>query len=182
MYIGDISAEYNGIVLFSPDGLVQHYGHIEEGDNLFKRFTTTEEGDDVLRLGIVVPILAIDSDIYEIVVRLVDEPNPFANNGCELVAENGVFALKVISRLVLADLAVLAEWHAEEGWQYIPEVVAGNYSVTVRGWRKVDEHLHFEIAGYEFELRLVPDLPAVTADTGRRMQLLRQPAGDGERD
>jgi hypothetical protein len=64
------------IVLFDPDALTQFYGRIRTGTNLFKRFTRTIDGDEILERGIVVPTLAIDDAGYTIIIRDVAEPSP----------------------------------------------------------------------------------------------------------
>ncbi|WP_147451240.1 hypothetical protein [Corallococcus llansteffanensis] len=170
MFVTNVSADYNGIVLFEPTLLTKRYSPLLDGTNLFKKFTTTDEGDEILREGLIVPVLAIDSAGYSIVVRDTDEPTGFA--GCELVVENAEYALNVESRLVIADLAVLVEWASDEGWQDVDGVSPGLYSVSVRGWRRKEKAEIVE-AGYEFVLRRQAALPEVTADTGKIMQIFR---------
>jgi hypothetical protein len=71
MWRGKVITDFNGIVLFEPTLLKERYGGaIEVGRDLFTEYITTDEGDDVVTAGIVVPILAIDGAGYDIVVRL----------------------------------------------------------------------------------------------------------------
>ena len=170
MYVGSISVDFNGIVLFDPDGLNRLFGPIAEGTDLFTRFITTEEGDEVLKRGLIVPVLAIDDGEYEVVVRLPNEESPVRGS---ILVENGIFPFRVDRRAVLADLAVLKEWIPEMGWTNVP-VPKGSYAVTIRGYTQLDP-LKGEIAnaGYEFVLAPVMQLPVVSGETGKNMRVLR---------
>jgi hypothetical protein len=167
MWRGTQGTDYNGIVVFDPDALRAWCGgNIAPGTDLFHRFTASDEGDRVLELGIVVPILAIDDGGYTIIVREAGEPSPVSP---WIVVENAVFPLRITRDAVLADLAVLREWHDELGWQRVP-IAAGSYAVTVRGFcRRV--HGRIADAGYELELARVTELPAVTGATGKPMRV-----------
>ena len=83
MFVTQVSATYNGVVLFDPLTLSNTLGELEHGANLFERFMSCDEGDDVLDGGAIVPILAIDDDGYEIVVRFAHEPSWFMDKGAD---------------------------------------------------------------------------------------------------
>jgi hypothetical protein len=170
MWLGKILTDFNGLVLFDPLVMKQHYGDtLTEGRDLFTEYITTDEGDAVLAAGLIVPVLAIDAAGYDVVVRLSTEASPLQ---AELVAENGVFPLRVLSRLVIADLAVLKYWMEEEGWEDVP-ISAGTYGVTIRAFRALDAARENILqAGYEFVLNPEPALPPVTGDTGKHMRVL----------
>ena len=147
MWKGTQHTDFNGIVLFDPDALKAYYGRIKSGANLFKRFTTTTDGDEILALGICVPILAIDD--------------------------------AVTREAALADLAVFRDWERDLGWQRLP-IAAGRYGVSVRGFRRLAKTRHKIVdAGYEFVLRRVRKLPAVSANTGAKMRTLKFEDGKG---
>jgi hypothetical protein len=171
MFTGTVSVDYNGIVLFDPDRLRARYGGaISEGTNLFERYTTTDEGDEVIAAGLIVPILGIDDAGYEVIIRLADEPNPGAG---PTVFENGIYPLVIGKRLVVADVAVLAEWIDEIAWQDVP-VPPGTYAVTVRGFQERDATgTSIDRAGYEFVLAPVAQLPPMSATMEMDMQVLR---------
>lgn len=170
MWIGTVFTDANGIVLFDPGRLRERYGgSIAERTDLFTKFIATDEGDEVLKEGIVVPILSIDDAGYEVVVRRASEA--YTPPGVALV-ENGVYPLRVSDRLVIADIAVLRDWADGLGWEDV-SVPAGIYAVTIRGFQELDVSgrtiLH---AGYEIILAAQECLPAFTADTGRNMRVL----------
>jgi len=166
-----VTVDFNGIVMFEPHLLCAFYGgHIDSGTNLFQRFTTTEEGDEVLQKGIVIPILGINDGNYRVLVRYSHEVSPVEKG---IILENSSFPLNVERRLVLADLSVLREWEEETGWQQV-DGPKGRYSVTVRGFRFVQEGIVSD-CGYEFVLNLVDDLPKRTADLEKDMQVLTLP-------
>jgi len=167
MWLGDITTDFNGIVLFEPTLLEAFHGSIEEGADLFGRYRTTDEGDQVLSKGIIVPILAIDDAGYQVTVRQSHEA--WQPPG-EIVAENGVFALHVAQRLVLADLVVLKEWVPELGWTIIP-VDPGYYVVNIRGFAARDAKRHITTAGYDIVLERTAELPAVSAELERNMRV-----------
>ena len=171
MWVGTVNVDYNGIVLFDPAALAGHFGSIAPGTDLHSRFTSSEEGDVVLRRGIVVPILAIDDAGYDVVVRLASEPEVIRTE--DVVCENGIFALRVCSgNVIVADLAAIMDWLDEPIGLSVP-VDSGNYSVRIRGYRRVDwKQRALEAAGYEFVLRPVRRLPRVTGDTAKSMRTL----------
>jgi hypothetical protein len=170
MWTGTVDTDYNGIVLFDPGLLRDRYGGaIAEGTDLFTRYTTTEEGDEVIAAGLVVPILAIDDAGYEVAVRTTGEPSPI---DADTVVENGVYPLRVRDGLVIADLAVLREWVDELGWQPVG-MAPGSYAVRVRGFRAIDgTGRRIERAGFEFVLDPCEVLPRPSADLGRNMRVL----------
>ncbi len=170
MFISTIITDFNGVVLFEPHLLQQRYGgRIEEGTDLFTKFTTSDEGDAVLTEGLIVPILAIDDSPYKIIVRRSDEPK--VNRG-SIVVENGVFPLRVHQELVVADLVVLKEWTEGLGWNAV-NIEPGTYAVRVRGFREVDSSgRRITEAGYEFILEPREVLPALTADVGKNMRVM----------
>jgi hypothetical protein len=88
-----VSVEYNGIVLFDPCVVREELGSVRKGTNLFKRFTTTDEGDRVLARGLFVPVLAIDDAGYEAHLRLANEPSRVRDE--HVLHTNDTFALRV---------------------------------------------------------------------------------------
>jgi hypothetical protein len=171
MFVGHVSTDFNGIVLFDPGLLRERYGgSIAPGTDLFTRYTTTDEGDAVIAAGLIVPILAIDDGGYEVIVRLTSEKSPHEEPA---FVENGIYPLRIREGLVLADLAVLKEWLDDVGWQSVG-MPRGRYAVTVRGFRSLDPTGHEIIrAGYEFVLNPVDSLPTPSADLGKNMRVLR---------
>ena len=170
MWKGTQLTDYSGIVLFDPDALTQFYGRIRTGTNLFKRFTRTTDGDEILKLGIVVPILAIDDAGYTIIIRDAAEPSPIDPY---VVVTNATYPFRVTREAVLADLAVFRDWEADLDWQRVP-IPVGRYAVTIRGFRRIAKTRRKILdAGYEFALRRVRKLPPVSADTGANMRTLK---------
>jgi hypothetical protein len=164
----DLAVDFNGLVLFDPTRLENFLGGpIVEGTNLWQRFTTTEDGDEVVNQGIVVPILGINDGSYRVVVRQEDERSVVSD---PVVVENGEFPLSVQKRLVLADMAVLLEWTFELGWHDL-DVSPGYYRVTIRGFRAI-EHSRITRCGYEIVLAPAPVLPPMTASLEKNMQVL----------
>ena len=162
--------DYSGIVLFDPDGLTQFYGRIRKGANLFKRFTTTTDGDAMLKLGIVVPILAIDDAGYTVIIRDASEPSPVEPY---VIVTNETYPLHVTREAVLADLAVFRDWEVDLDWQRVP-IPVGRYAVTIRGFRRMAKTKRKILdAGYELVLRRVRRLPPVSANTGAKMRTLK---------
>lgn len=174
MFTGSLDTDFNGIVLFDPSALREHYGGgIPEGTDLFTRYVTTDEGDEVLSRGLIVPVLAIDDAGYDIVVRLATEPSGMRG---EAVVVNGIYPLRVIDELVVADLLVLREWSDRSDWQ--PTGIGpGAYGVSMHGFRQIIRHkagkARIASAGYEFVLDVEHQLPKLSADTACDMQLLQ---------
>jgi hypothetical protein len=161
-----VSVEYNGIVLFDPCVVREELGSVRKGTNLFKRFTTTDEGDRVLARGLFVPVLAIDDAGYEAHLRLANEPSRVRDE--HVLHTNDTFALRVAGSLAIADLESLMWWRGGDVNNQI-EFPAGKYGVSVRGFSSPD----LSTAGYEFIFSRVRRLPKVTASTGARMRVLR---------
>jgi hypothetical protein len=162
-----VAVEYNGIVLFDPQVVREELGTVRKGTNLFRRFTTSQEGDRVLSRGIFVPIMAIDDAGYDIILRMSDEPSRVREE--YVLTENSAYALKVNGSLAVADLEALMFW-GESPPNNVIEFPFGRYSVAIRGFSAPD----LSTAGYEFVFSRVSKLPKVTADTGAKMRVLRQ--------
>lgn len=168
MWTGTVFVEYNGLVLFAPDRLVEFHGGIVDGSDLFHRYMESDEGDEVLDRGLIVPVLAIDDAGYVVLVREEREAAQVPES--DIVVQNGEYPFCVTKRAVVADLLALREWHAEVGW-YDVQVRPGSYAVTVRGFRRKERGVILE-AGYDFVLSARPELPRCTADTGAPMGVL----------
>lgn len=171
MWVGDVSVDDNGIILFDPAAVALWRPDIEDGTDLFTEFFTTSVGDEGLARGLFVPILAIDDGGYDIIVH--NEAEPLLER-MDVVVTNGEFALQVTTGLVVADLAVLRYWMPGVGadWRLVP-ARPGNYAVTVRGLRRISsDRTLLEAAGYEFVLASRSELPVVTADLNRNMRVM----------
>jgi len=60
----EVVVDFGGIVLFDYSLLEEYFGKIEIDENLYRKFITTKDGDEVVKQGIVVPIVGInDSSI-----------------------------------------------------------------------------------------------------------------------
>lgn len=166
---GEVTTDANGLILYDPVVFREAYGAtLQDGRNLLREYLSNESGDEVLRSGLVVPILAIDADTYSVSVST--EPISME----DVVCANAVYALRVDRGVVVADVAQLMEWsdaYAYEGLS--APVPRGNYGVSVSGFRR-RSGMAGEIveAGYAFVLEKQSSLPAVTADTGRPMRVL----------
>ena len=166
-----VIVDFNGIVLFEPTLLKKYYnGIIEYGTNLYHRFITMDEGDEVVNLGMVIPILGINDGVYRIVIRRNEEPSTIEDG---VFFENSVFPLHVAQRLVIADLAVLLEWEDDLGWQNV-DLSAGFYSIAVRGFRFIERNIVVD-CGYEFVVKPEHKLPLRTGDLEKNMQVLCLP-------
>jgi hypothetical protein len=161
--------DFAGIVLFDPELLAEYFGAISEGDNLYKIFTTTDDGEKVVEKGIVVPILGINDSNYEIHLRWGNEPSLIPDD--LFILENGIFPLHIKSKLVIADMAVLVEWIAGMGWTYISDVPPGFYEANIKAFRKIESG---EVTRFGFEIVLNPSnaLPEMSGDLEKDMQVL----------
>jgi hypothetical protein len=171
MWTGTIITDANGIVLFEPTRLRAFYGGaIAAGTDLYARFLASDEGDQVLAQGLVVPLHGIDDAGYEVVAHLAAEP--WQPPG-RMIVENGVFPLAGRERLVLADVAVLRSWADDLDWRDLT-VAPGFYGVTVRGFQALaPSGKAITRAGYEYLLAPCATLPTRTADLSRTMQVPR---------
>ncbi|MEQ8458572.1 MAG: hypothetical protein RLO52_37450 [Sandaracinaceae bacterium] len=164
---GHVTTDANGLFMYDPTVFRAAYGaSLRDGRNLLQEYLSDDCGDEALRSGLVVPILAIDADTYSVSVST--EPAVLEN----IVCTNAVYALRVEEGVVVADIAQLMEWsdaHAREG--FAAPVPCGIYAVSVAGFQR---RVAGEIidAGYVFTLEKQPRLPAVTADTGHPMRVL----------
>ncbi len=128
---------------------------------------TTDEGDEVLAAGVVLPLLAIDDAGYEIVVRQSDEePRGLG----EIIVVNGVYPLRVAQRLVVADLVVPKGWEDELRWQDC-EVTPGEYAGVTRWFRETNTDGRTIRAGHELTLERVDAPPGPTADMSKNLRL-----------
>ena len=181
MQILELSVEYNGLVVYDPDTLAEYYGGgPREGENLFERYVTTDEGDAVLAAGLIVPVLAIDDAGYEVVIRTAGERHPFDDF---VIHRNPGFALRVVGQALITDLYSLMDWSAPASAEHFAlELAPGVYGVDVDAFSKRDPIEGIVAAGYIFTFTPRADLPPVTADTGAYMRVLDHPGAEPSAD
>jgi hypothetical protein len=167
----EVVVDFNGIVIFDCEGLQNFYSVIEPGSNIYQRFAKTDDGDEVVKKGIVVPIIGINDSIYRVIVRMADEESIIPK---ELVfATNSAFPLRVTDRLVIADMAVLLEWSLDEGWQDI-DIPAGSYSVAIHGFQRIEENVVVD-CGFEIVFTPTSELPEFTAELVKQIKVNELP-------
>ena len=163
----EVVVDFGGIVLFDYSLLEEYFGKIEIDENLYRKFITTKDGDEVVKQGIVVPIVGINDSSYNVVIRFSDEVSEIKDE--LIIFENGEFPLHVKNKIVVADLAVLLEWDPGAGWIEL-NIPTGFYGVTIRGWQKIENN---EVSNYGFEiiLRESSTLPEFTGSLTKGMQV-----------
>ncbi len=158
--------DFNGIVLFDPEVVSNHFNPLRRGTNLFKRFTTTEAGDEALAAGLFVPVLAIDDSTYDIYLRFDDEPSRIDSQ--LVLCESGPFALRTAGSLVVANLGALQYWNGIGDGNRL-QWFKGFFLVRVRGFSSAD----LSTAGYEFVFTRTRKLARGSRTEGARMRVLR---------
>ena len=125
-------------------------------------------GDVISKHGAAIPVLGLDDNVYECIIRLDTEKSEVDDL---IVIENGSFPLHVSSKLIIADMAVLVEWEKDLGWETVL-LPLGYYAVTIRGFREIKngEIIRF---GFEFVLSPCDILPELTANLSMSMQILK---------
>lgn len=167
----EIIVDFNGIVLVDPSLLDEFYGGIMPGDNLYQRFIKTEDGDEVVNRGIVVPILGVNDGTYRIVLREQGEKSSIPEN--HVVVSNGVFPFKVGKRAVMMDMANLLEWYPDEN-QVDVSIPPGCYEIRINGFREVADGIVQDV-GFEFVFNKCEVLPRLTGSLAKNMQVLELP-------
>lgn len=156
MHFFELITDCNGFVLFDPTRLREVLGRDpEQSENLYSLFMKSELGDQVLRSGAIVPIYPLTDGSYRICVRSSEGDVPSDKLQGPALATTGVYPLHVISRLVLADLAVLQEWWPELAWHDV-RVEPGFYSVVISAYDGAPP-------GFDVVLTPAQQLPPLTA-------------------
>lgn len=164
----EVITDYNGIVLFDPVLLKNCLNRkIPPGENIFEVFSSTSLGDEVLKKGIVLPIMAIDDGGYQINISINES---YERPESEIVFTNGIYPLHVASQLIVSDLAVLREWYECEDWieTGIPK---GMYSVSLVGFSQHKEGV-ITNCGYDVNLTSEGYLPTLTANLEMSNQVM----------
>jgi hypothetical protein len=165
----EVDVEFNGIVVFDPLNLKNHYGNIQSGENLFKRYIETDEGDEVIGAGLIVPILSIDDAGYDVV--LMKEGEVCEEEKC-VIARNEFLFLEIIEKAIICDLYAIMDWDDSISVDYnVVDLVPGKYKVSIGGYRKMLGS-NIEKAGYILKFAPVDLIGEVTADLGKNMRVL----------
>lgn len=167
----EIVVDFNGIVLFDPSLLNKFYDQIAPGENLYRRFTQTDDGEKVVEQGIIVPIIGINDSVYRVIVRENNEKSIVPED--DIIVTNAAFPFNVTDYAVVADMSILLEWYPDENWSKA-SVSPGDYQVQVNGFRKIVDGI-VEDFGYEFVLSRCESLPSFTASLEKNMQVLELP-------
>ncbi len=175
----EMTVDFNGMIIFDPERLQNYYSGIDAGTNLYRKFTTTDDGDEVVKQGILVPIMGINDSTYPVIVRMAGEASIVPDD--LIILRNSAFPFHVKGRAVIADMEVLMDWNVELGWQDIA-VSPGFYSVAINGFREIVEDkaevYGYVVAKYGFEVVLTPTdkLPQLTGSLTKDMQVNALPA------
>lgn len=167
----EIVVDFNGIVIFDPALLRDFYPGIDRGENLYRRFTQTEDGDKVVAQGIIVPITGINDSIYKVVVRSKDERSSIDPD--LIVFSNSSFPLRIENYAVIADMASLLEWHPDEEWQRLG-LQPGEYAIEINGFRKIENRVVVDF-GFEVVWSSCGALPEFSGSLSQNMQVLELP-------
>ena len=157
----------NGMVIFDPAALIRHYGGIAAGTDLFERYTTTDEGDDVIGKGLIIPVLGILNTPKTLIFKTHDEPCEFDG---DVWLDNEYYPLVIVTGLVVSDLAPLMSWPKDAPWTSVPGFAPGIYRVAIRLYGRepvADPNREF---GYIIDLEACAELPPLTADLDEFLQ------------
>lgn len=171
MQVFDVIVDFNGIVIFDPLLLERFYTKLTPGENLYERFTGSEEGDAVVSQGIVVPLIGINDSIYKVIIRQGNEEPAIPQDS--IIVSNGSFPLRVVGRAVISDMSTLLEWSPGDGWQELP-IPAGMYSVRINGFRQMEKGTVSNF-GCEIIFDRCDNLPKFTGSLSQNMQVLELP-------
>lgn len=163
----EVIVDFNGIIIFDCEGIQKFFSGIEPGTNLYQRFTTTDDGDELVKQGILIPIMGINDSIYRVIVRMEDEESPVPND--LIIVTNSAFPLHVTGRVVIADMVLLLDWSVDESWQDLT-IPIGFYSVTINGFRKIVDSVVVEF-GFEVVFTPADELPKFTGQLATNMQV-----------
>jgi hypothetical protein len=158
--------ELFGFVLLDPARLDHTLGGDTAGRDLLALFTTTDQGDQVARDGVAVPVMGVDAADYTVLVRHAADPSPWtaprlSSPGWVLGTDTG--------RLLLCGAGHLTDWAPGHPGHRHVTVPPGWYEVEIRG------HLLThgpDDAACEFVLTPTVTRPAFHADLGRRFGFL----------
>lgn len=168
----EVVVDFNGIVIFDPAVLNSFYPGLKRGENLYRSFTQSCDGDEVVRQGIVMPILGINDSIYKVIIRENLEQSKISER--LIVVSNAGFPLKISKFAVISDLASFLEWDPDEDWQTL-SFSPGNYFVKINGFRKIENN---EVTDFGFEVILTRcvELPEFSGSLTENMQVLELPS------
>ncbi len=156
-------------ILGDPDLLMQYKQEQNLPEDLITEFTTTEEGDSVVRDGIMVPLPGIENYPYTIYFNLSGETPVLMKEGNDLQIKREGYILKVAhERIYLYTIPYLRNYTAERLEALKLHRVAnitlpnGWYTVTVLGGQ-TRQSTGLEPT-FEFVITAVQDKPEYTAD------------------
>ncbi len=157
----------NGMVIFDPAALIRHYGGITAGTNLFERYTTTDEGDDVITKGLIIPVLGILNTPKTLIFKTHGEPWEFEG---DVWLDSEHHPLAIVAGLVVFDLAPLKSWPEDAPWIPVPGFGPGTYRVAIRLYGRESVSDPNRAFGYIIEIEACAELPPLTADLDEFLQ------------
>jgi len=156
-----VSVDFNGIVLFSYPELSELFpAGIQEGQDILSSFTQTNVGDQVVDLGLTIPIINIDDGDY--LVRIFLDHGPADSTARKVAFSDDGYVLAVGKKAYLADAAVFWEWHEYLGWVEL-SIPPGIYQARVEGVMHIDHEGDESDIGYDIILTRTTQLPTRTA-------------------
>ncbi|KAA2243372.1 hypothetical protein F0L74_12790 [Chitinophaga agrisoli] len=159
----------NYFILGDPDLLLQYKEEHHLPNDLVTEFTTSEEGDNVVKEGIMVPLPGIENYPYTIYFNLSGETPELMKEGNDLQIKREGYILKVAHESVyLYTIPYLRDYTAEKVRLLKKHRVAnialpnGWYTVTVLGGQ-TRQSMGLEPT-FEFVMTAVQEQPEYTAD------------------
>lgn len=168
----EIIVDFNGIILADPSRLEAFYDGIAPDTNLYRRFVETNDGDEVVNRGIIVPIIGINDGVYRVLVRENSEKSSVPES--HMIVSNGIFRFMVEHYAALMDMANLWEWYPDRN-EAVVSMAPGCYEVQINGFREVINGV-VEDFGFEFVLKKCSVLPSMTGSLTENMQVRELPS------
>jgi len=165
--LDDVFAELGGFALVEPARLSEFFEGKAQDQDLLTQFTTTPLGEQVLKDGIVVPLLGITPGYYRVTVRQASESASIAN---PQVASLGWVLRTITGKLIVCGLGYLTQWNSEHPEHRHIEIEPGWYELQIQAGL-LDSDDGDEEGIYELVLNKVPDRPAFTASTTQSLSL-----------
>jgi hypothetical protein len=161
--------ELFGFVLLDAARLDHAFGGDAAGQNLLHTFTTTDQGDEVARDGIALPVMGVDAGVYTVIVRHAGDRSPWPTP--QLVADGWVLGTDTGS-LVLCGVGYLVDWNPDHPKHRHVTVPPGWYEVELRGYLLA--HDHPDDAAYEFVLTPSATQPPFSGQLDRGFGLINR--------
>ena len=127
----DVFPEHFGFFLMSPKKLSTFHDFGIEGKNLLEIYSNSDLGDKVTEEGIIIPLLEVEADYYDIIIHDKAEASYIEDTKRAFSSQGWIFFST--GELIFSSISLLLKWDSDHPKLCNANLPKGWYEVSIYG-------------------------------------------------